>query len=1184
MAYIKSYSNYVLKRKHQDINSGSIYERDITTIGGLNQFAKGQVPIYKSSNFIITVNNESKTSRNHLNKGWEKNGSEDVWTLSNINDTNDVESAEKTLKIVLKQDYYRLRDFAYFGSCVELIRASIIDIINRFPGELHVPRIEVGKDANKNPIYEGIPVFYTSKDILKDENGNPERDENGNIKKEGDNGIVRLGDDYDGGNWVFVDNPHNINIHTFNINEDDVENKLKYLCLSRDKYNNVTSHTVTEYACVTEYNVETKNGKLIRKSFKSKGFKQLTDAIIKALVTYEISKLGVGAKVADVTINGISIGAFVGNNGEIVYLTKSNLGQSILQPKEEVKNEFFDSLDNFQKILMNRDSNPKYTALFEVISENSFGYVTELKSFTFPTTFGGNNLATDNAAYNVYINSLQKYAEFYDEYFCDNIWRSMTHESIKNFDWTYTREYGVGEEEEYVFGGTRMQKTLRLIGREFDEIKTYIDALKNYQKVDYGKGNAIPDYFLTDVVNQEGWDVENIYPYDTTFKQVQKIDTVEIKPYSINNVPITQQYGYFYKCEGCEGRNDTFKPSFISGTSADTNQEIYDECLGVIRPKIKQYISDKKYTFSDVNNHFMKMLKLNSKNIFRKKGTIQGIETLLSLFGLKSKRWYNEYYGDVTKQCKKCGKKLEKTVTKCPICEGEIFVNMSPDYEIKEYVTMVNAAITDAWLLDNRNMNEIDWYNSTKTVGYDTDDFRNGVYYSYQGLPVRVYVDYDNNNEVYKQNDSGNTANTRCNIDRLPVDANGNTISVSGGTRYLYPYFSPYKIIDGNPYYQMYGGWLNRKPRVLTKDNEIVNATTNNVTIPLHTETNRNIRDVETIKDLINLPKTSLKNNDLCYVNSLKGNYALIDGEICDIFTDNNGSYIKTNIINNSAKVGSKIFASELTVTDPTVSGNLMKYVFSEYKEGSEIRIYIIDNGTLQAFGKYYAINNVTFFKDGGIVNLYSDTPSTNLTPYFKLHNVNNKTEINTTYGWVQLHNDEQEYKRINTVVDKFKGNNPHTGHMSYDGGKEYISYFVTLFKHALEGNQFNERCYGDSFFNDLITIRTKGWKELDSGGNYCYPEYDDRKIHYYGGVINSGGTKTTSGLTDSYGTGSTIGSKLDSYNISDQIINIKRVDINFYGEKDNPTIKFFDNVVMNYLEQVLPSTLIINVNYSQTI
>lgn len=133
MAYIKSYSNYVLKSKHQNINGGAIYERDITTIGGLNQFAKGQIPIYKSSNFIITVNNETNSSRNFLKNEWEKNGSEEVWTLSNLIANNDVESDEKTLKIVLKQDYYKLQDFAYFGSCVELVRASIIDIVTRYP-------------------------------------------------------------------------------------------------------------------------------------------------------------------------------------------------------------------------------------------------------------------------------------------------------------------------------------------------------------------------------------------------------------------------------------------------------------------------------------------------------------------------------------------------------------------------------------------------------------------------------------------------------------------------------------------------------------------------------------------------------------------------------------------------------------------------------------------------------------------------------------------------------------------------------------------------------------------------------------------------------------------------------------------------------------------------------------------
>ena len=55
MAYIKSHSNYVLKTKHQLTKDGTVWERDMTTIGGLNQYAKGQVPIYKSGNFIITV-------------------------------------------------------------------------------------------------------------------------------------------------------------------------------------------------------------------------------------------------------------------------------------------------------------------------------------------------------------------------------------------------------------------------------------------------------------------------------------------------------------------------------------------------------------------------------------------------------------------------------------------------------------------------------------------------------------------------------------------------------------------------------------------------------------------------------------------------------------------------------------------------------------------------------------------------------------------------------------------------------------------------------------------------------------------------------------------------------------------------------------------------------------------------
>ena len=81
--YIKTHSNYTLRTKHQNINGGEVFERDFTTIGGLNQFARGQQPIYDSNGFIITVNNEENQNRNLLTHDWAKNTLDNsyTWTL-----------------------------------------------------------------------------------------------------------------------------------------------------------------------------------------------------------------------------------------------------------------------------------------------------------------------------------------------------------------------------------------------------------------------------------------------------------------------------------------------------------------------------------------------------------------------------------------------------------------------------------------------------------------------------------------------------------------------------------------------------------------------------------------------------------------------------------------------------------------------------------------------------------------------------------------------------------------------------------------------------------------------------------------------------------------------------------------------------------------------------------------------
>ena len=135
MPYIRSPGNYVLKRKHQSTNDGVIYERDITTIGGRNQFAQGQTPIYRSGNFVITINTDSTEYKKPTITDWERNDSGDTWTLETLQNYQDDSVSSDDASITVKKDYRDLRDFAYYAACAELITGSLNRIISSLPGE-----------------------------------------------------------------------------------------------------------------------------------------------------------------------------------------------------------------------------------------------------------------------------------------------------------------------------------------------------------------------------------------------------------------------------------------------------------------------------------------------------------------------------------------------------------------------------------------------------------------------------------------------------------------------------------------------------------------------------------------------------------------------------------------------------------------------------------------------------------------------------------------------------------------------------------------------------------------------------------------------------------------------------------------------------------------------------------------
>lgn len=1076
MALVKSHSNYVLKSRHQDVSDGTIYERDITTIGGVNQFAKGMTPIYRSNNFIITVRNDKGSTNTYGNSKWEKNSdSGDTWTLENLSGLTSSDESSDSTKIVLKQDYYDFCDFAYYGSLSELFRASITDILSRFPGELY------GTSHN---------TYYTTAITV-----DGERIE--------DSEIIGSGDYYE------LDNPFGIDIHSTNV-PSDADFKKHF---ANGGYKN--------------YELIHANGSIEKiASWKSSILKN--DACV-------------GDKFGEIVINDkYTIYAYMGENFKVTYMFTANSLKGVhIRPLSSFLDDFYNGCDNFEKLLMNKKSTPLYKATFSVLKENDYGMYREFETFVFPTTYGGYNIDANDYGFTDYTARLSEIGEFYDNRVTDNIYRAMTHEAIKNFDWTYTREYTSGDEEEYVIGGQKMQKALRVIGREFDEIKSYIDNLKNSNSLSYDERGNMPDYFLKDSLNDDGWDVKLVYPYDggadsngkCSFS-ISSQDNV-VHPYSSNNMKLEfDKEGFFmYKDDEYKGVN---APCGYDGTdynfeNAKGKGSTWYRCT--IRNRIKPYSSLKEYSYHDVSNSFLRRLRLNSRQIWRHKGTLEGVEMILGMFGMKSERY-----------CRLANKKNG--------CLG-----LKPDYKIEEF-SWKTEPIEDKWDCLH-NMYRIDWINSTKNIIYDyrgTSNYSNASsdYISYQGLPI-VYRDEE---------------------------------GIEPKRRWLYPNFNKDEKYDGDPYFQMMGGWedktLDGAHFQFNEDSSMVVSST---TKPMHKETVKSIRSVMSLSELLATPSDDVTSGNITYVTNVDKNVMIIDDTVYKIYTDSDGKrFVKFLKEGDSVKVtNSKYFSDDLTVFDSDF--NDKTYDIYNSQSGLIIRAYIKADGSFKCFSNNDGAAAIqSFMIMGDSQDGYSN--------YFILddnqfsHMMARKYEMTDgtstiSEGWKRLKYSDDDYKRISTITNYFGGNNPHNGNMVYDNGYEYFSYFKELFKYACDNYLFDERCFDNVDARIDDEIKDIGFASLTSS-NYSNGLTSDGKVHYFGNYINKDLSEVTYDTMTKMDCGNNIYSLTDK--VTNQIMNTKRMCITFYLDKFKSNewnqVKYLDDIIMSYLTQMIPSTTILSIKY----
>ena len=664
--YTKHNSNYIKTNIHQKLKDGStIFERDWVTIGSQLHFGPGKIPYYTNGNFIFTT-----SPIPHYQKRYKNGVAVGLWTYD------DVKNATNVVNKINNDEYTEdIRTYAYYGSCLELVRSSIEHIISNFPGNITVSDTEIEINEEK---------------------------------------------------YYVLNNPFGIILNEKETQLTQYDNELHYLSYSWDKYEIKSEN---EFVDITSYEIKT----------------EATSNCVKEL-----------DKVYTITINGsIVIEAYI-YNGAIVPVVKAKdddqqneiLKGMIIQPKKDFIEDYFNNLQGFEKQLLTRKTTPLYSNTFITPIEYNLGYMYYKRTYTWPSN--GYCIDITSTTYIDFLDKLTSMAEIYDELWTDNLWRRMTHEAIKNYDWTYTKEFEDGEEQDNIDGGERMHKVLNIIGRVFDDVKQNIDLVKRNNRATYNGDRNIPNALLSDKLELMGWDAySTISTYtieETVTDENGDIQTIE-REIPASEVKIEDEFLENYNKK--EYKKVSEKPEDISQEDFDNLPEyISKEEYAALDDNVKNAYNkeynninwygtknNNELTFTDVDVNFMRKMLLSSKYILKTKGTRAAIDMIMGMFG----------YG----------------------LNGE-------DYSI------------------------IETYRKVKPKMYDYSDYEEEEVFGDKIVRLNAYKE---NERIYPDDE----------VSGIPVGSfkvQTNIGDICEFTTYLIPYYDQRKMYDGDFTFQSKGGWF----------------------------------------------------------------------------------------------------------------------------------------------------------------------------------------------------------------------------------------------------------------------------------------------------------------------------------------------------------------------------------------
>ena len=215
---------------------------------------------------------------------------------------------------------------------------------------------------------------------------------------------------------------------------------------------------------------------------------------------------------------------------------------------------------------------------------------------------------------------------------------------------------------------------------------------------------------------------------------------------------------------------------------------------------------------------------------------------------------------------------------------------------------------------------------------------------------------------------------------------------------------------------------------------------------------------------------------------------------------------------------------------------------------------------------------------------------------------VNN--DLYNCYGWRNIYDSEIENLNgdgpkvvyLESLIADYKGNNPHVGYGQYDDGEDYLYHYQNLFNGMFKDGKFDYLEQSNETIGGLNKTGKEIYERLSTSGYGFTLEAeveDNKKCNYYIDATSTESGLTPSGTPDniawSYPNGLSdfkpegIGANSDGILDESQangLINIKKLVINFGVSGDTDMIKYLQTVVFKYLEQMIPSTAILEYRF----